>query len=741
VPSWKQFTQRAPTDDEWLTHGWNSAEGLGVVAGRGLDCWDFDDATAFDRFIDVAIDADLLQLVNRIRAGYEDVTPSGGRRWLVKFPAAVTWKDETLAARPAPDRQSAKTLIELPTFAIVAPSNGRTHPSGRPYERWCGDFESIAEYSADERESLIALARSLDERPRREYAPPRATPAIAGNRPGDEFNRRMTWAEVLGPAGWVDVFERDGVTHWRRPGKDFGISATTNIGGSDLLYVFSSSTLFEPDRSYTKFAAYAVLNHGGNYTSAARTLARDSRFAVAAVTTAGPTAAFPLTESGDAEQFANLYGDRVRFDHRQGRWLIFDGAQHRWLPDADGELHRLALDSMRHRQRAGCDVDDADKRKKHVEWALHGEARYRIDNMLALAKNLPPIADKGENWDADPWLLGVANGVVNLQTGQIRDGRPEDRITMSTRVAYDSKAKSKLWETTIREIFERDDDLIAYMQRALGYSLTGSCREEVLFVSWGGGANGKSTIMRTIAWLLGDYADNLSFSALEHRERNGGSASPELAKLPGKRFVTASESSDTVRLNEARLKAMTGRDPVTARGLFENEFTFEPSFKLWLATNHRPVVQDDSDGFWRRIHLIPFLESFVGRENVLLKDTLCTEAEAPGILAWLVRGALAWQKAGRLDPPETVRAATAEYRRDSDPLTTFFEACCEITPKAREQAGPLYNAFKQWCASTELPKERRLSSVNFTRKVRSIFAVEEGRHTYFIGIRLRTQSF
>ena len=247
----------------------------GPVSGH-RECWDFDAADVFDQFIDVAHAAGLGAVVDRLRAGYEDQTPGGGRRWLVTYPAAVEWKDCTLARRPGRDGEPpVKTLIELPTFAIVAPSHGRTHKTGRPYVRVTGGFDTIASYTAGERTALMTLARSFDAMPKaRASETPHTAPAAAGARPGDAYTARTTWSDLLIPAGWTVVFERDGTTYWRRPGKSFGISATTNHGDSDLLYVFSASTPFTPDRGYSRFGAYAVLDHGGDFAAAARALAK-----------------------------------------------------------------------------------------------------------------------------------------------------------------------------------------------------------------------------------------------------------------------------------------------------------------------------------------------------------------------------------------------------------------------------------------------------------------------------------
>ena len=250
--------------------------GFGVVAGPvsgHVECWDWDDRDTFDKFIEAAEVCGLGNVVKRIREGYEDSTPRGGRRWLVKFPESVTWQDRTLARRPGKGK-GAETLVELPTFNVVAPSNGRVHPTGKPYTRLSGNFDTIASYTADEREGLIGLALSFDEMPKRQHTPQRSKAEPETDRPGDLYNAQTTWPELLERHGWTSIFERDGVGHWCRPGKSVGVSATTGYGGTDLLYVFTSSTEFEPEKTYSKFAAYAVLEHGGDFSKAALALAK-----------------------------------------------------------------------------------------------------------------------------------------------------------------------------------------------------------------------------------------------------------------------------------------------------------------------------------------------------------------------------------------------------------------------------------------------------------------------------------
>lgn len=438
------------------------------------------------------------------------------------------------------------------------------------------------------------------------------------------------------------------------------------------------------------------------------------------------TDTFPLTESGDAEFFATCFGDDVRYDHRRGRWLFFN--EHYWEPQTDGKIYRLALEAIRARQAAALKISDSDLRRKQAKWATDGEARKRQLNLLAIAQNVKPIADAGDSWDTDPWLLGAENGIVDLTIGTLRAGRPEDRITMRVRAPFDPLATCPLFDKTVAEIFANDADLIAYFDRYVGYSLTGDCREETIAFCWGEGANGKGTLMNTLGGLLGDYADDLPFSALELQNRSG--IPNDIAKIAGKRFVTSSETAETRRLNEARVKALTGRDPITARFLHQEFFTFQPVAKFWLATNQKPEVRDTSVGFWRRIHLIPFTESFTDNPDRELKDKL--RAEGAGILARAVRGCLAWQREG-LNPPKAVREATESYRADSMPLARFYEERCVLGEGKRATFGQLFDEYVKWHGDS---REPRLGKHAFGEELRKRFETDpkDKEHVVFLGI-------
>jgi putative DNA primase/helicase len=438
--------------------------------------------------------------------------------------------------------------------------------------------------------------------------------------------------------------------------------------------------------------------------------------------------AFNWTDSGNAELLSALFGDSLQYDHRRGRWLLWGG--HVWQEPTTGELVVLAKFAARFRYGAASDAGNEDQRK----WAFGSESRARIDNALHLGRSEPRIANDGSGWDTDPYLLGASNGLVDLRTGELRTGRRDDRVTMRVRAPFDPNACAPRWEAFVQEVFDGDQELIAFVHRAVGHSLTGDVREQCFFMCYGKGMNGKSVMLNTVRYLLGDYAGDTPFSTLELSARS--SIPAELASILGKRFVTALETSDTARLNEARIKLLTGGDAVTCRQLYKPLFTYEPTYKFWLACNHKPVVHDDSEGFWRRVMMVPFTRHFGGgREDRRLAEKL--RNEGAGILAWCVRGALAWAEQG-LAPPDQVRAATQEFRVEADPLGAFVEDCCAIGPEQTAKAAELHQAYTQWCDRSGIRLRERLNETQFGRRMSDRFEktrTKAGRVYKGIGVR------
>lgn len=443
---------------------------------------------------------------------------------------------------------------------------------------------------------------------------------------------------------------------------------------------------------------------------------------------------FPTTDLGNAELFAYVYGDHVRFDHKRQRWLLFRDNDHQWRPDRDGELARLAKATARERLRRAADIDDTKLRNAAVRFARQSESRQRLDAIIALARSEHPIADDGENWNSDPMLLGVAGGVLALHSGDFRPGRPEDRLTLSTGIPYEPDAPCPRWIQFLEEVFEGDEALIGYVRRTAGYCLTGDTSEQSFTLAYGTGSNGKSVFLNVLRRMVGEYALNLPFSTFELRDRSA--LTPDLAMLPGKRLVTSSETNDGTRLNEARLKALTGGDPVTANPKFVAPFTFQPVAKFLLAVNHLPTVRDDSDAFWRRVHVLPFSHKFSGADiDKHLEQKLM--AELPGILAWAVRGAVEWARDG-LCPPDAVLRRARAWREESDSLAPFFADRCILVEHARVGAGDLYKAYVGWCADMAMPERERLSNKKFGQLMFSRFERKEtrrGRSYVAIGLR------
>jgi putative DNA primase/helicase len=417
------------------------------------------------------------------------------------------------------------------------------------------------------------------------------------------------------------------------------------------------------------------------------------------------------TDLGNAELFAALHRNQLRFDHARMRWLLW--GVHWWAEDTDGELMRKAKKAVRYRLTESEIAGDEEQRENQAKWAIKSESLPRLHAMVNLARSERPIADDGTGWDQEPWILGVENGVVDLRTGKLRAGDVADKTTLHTNVAFDPGASCPRWDRFLLEIFGGNLELVAYVNRAIGYSLTGDTSEQCFFCCHGEGANGKSTFLNAVRFVMGSYSCNLPFSAFELQARS--TIPNDVATIPGRRFITAIETDEAARLNESRIKALTGGDAVTARLLNREFFTFKPVGKFWLAFNHQPTVADDSHGFWRRVRLIPFIHQFKPGAEPELQNVL--RSEARGILAWAVRGCLEWQALG-LNPPADVKAATEAYRLESDPFQDFIADRCVIHPDAEISVAALWDEYMAWV--TQNRERNPLSRAAFGRRLKAL---------------------
>lgn len=329
--------------------------------------------------------------------------------------------------------------------------------------------------------------------------------------------------------------------------------------------------------------------------------------------------------------------------------------------------------------------------------------------MVSLAKSEPGIPVDPSEMDADPWLLNCSNGTIRLTTGELRPHERRDLITRLAPVDYDRQAACELWEKFLDRIQEGNYDVIHFIKRALGYALTGSTREQALFVLWGKGANGKSTALNMVKEILGTYARQTPTETLLYKPTP--TLNNDIARLDGPRFVAAFESDSGRRLAESLVKQLTGGDSVAARFLYGEYFDFVPQFKLFLSTNSKPQIRGVDNGIWRRLRLIPFnVQIPEVEQDKELPDKL--RLEAPGILAWLVHGCRWWFDEGLGTPPE-VLTATADYRAEMDVLADFLGECCIVAPGATATAADLYCAYGTWASDQGLREKEKLKQRTF----------------------------
>jgi putative DNA primase/helicase len=441
---------------------------------------------------------------------------------------------------------------------------------------------------------------------------------------------------------------------------------------------------------------------------------------------------FNLTDGGNAKLFAHTFQGEARYNHREHGWIVW--SEGRWKKDEEGRIWQMAKDVARIRYLEASRIKDDFIRRRAIGVALRIESLWRLKAMIELAKSEPPLADDGLSWDNDPYLLGVANGVVDLRTFELRKDKREDHVTLHTTVPFDITAKCPRWEQFLREIFNRDQEVIGYIHRLIGYTLTGLNREQYFHVLFGEGQNGKSLFLNIIKHIFGPYSFTLPFSAFE---KTGSTNSHDLAATAGKRLISALEVDERATLNEARIKSMTGGDELAGRFLYRNTFNFKPTAKLFLVWNRRPAIQDESHALWRRIRLIPFTQRFEGRnEDKVLEETL--KAESPGILTWAIDGFHYWLDEGLGECPRAITLATKSYRDASDYIGQFLDECCEFAPTATVPTTELRAAYCQWCLDNDYPESHprqfneRLATRGLKREKRSILRIMT-----WLGLRLK----
>ena len=465
-------------------------------------------------------------------------------------------------------------------------------------------------------------------------------------------------------------------------------------------------------------------------TTATATSANDQP-AAAALTTPAPVSQEPRALSlaeleqatgdyGDAELLKRVFRDQLVFDRTAGAWYRFNGVC--WRADTDGfacrcvsgtlaAMYRAGVRELEHSRTSEMSTSELKAIQDRIrgllakETALH--STNKVKAVLEALSNLVGMSLVGEAWDQHGWLLPCANGVVDLRTGTLCPANPRDYLKSCAPTKFEGlDTPCPRWLRFLDEVFNHDQDVIDFMQRFLGYSTSGIVKDAVMPFLYGPTTrNGKTTIDNTMQYTLGlDFVTELPADALMlQKYKTNAGPTPYTVMLQGKRLVFFSESAEGSRIDAALIKLLTGNDSITARGLYEKPRTFRPTHKLCLLTNHAPDAPADDQGVWERVLLVEFTQRFIDnphpdRAVEHAKDNnldATLQAEASGILAWLVAGCLAWQRDG-LRVPETIRLNTSEWREQNDDVAQWLEACCAIDANQNAGANMLYKSFCDW---------------------------------------------
>ena len=439
-------------------------------------------------------------------------------------------------------------------------------------------------------------------------------------------------------------------------------------------------------------------------------------------------------DTGNAERFLDHYGDYIKYSYTEKAWYVYNGSY--WEQDTSGKIHSMldkVIDNIKNEKIPIADsLDDKAKEKMLKEFQKFiksSRSNSRKKAIIDETQHHVPVMP--EQFDREQMLLNSINGYIDLSSGELHDPDKAKMFSKTTGVEFTDKIDCPEWITFLNQIFDNNQELINYIQKAVGYSLTGSTKEQIMFVLYGNGRNGKSIFLDTLEYVLGNYAMAMQASSIMVKQNNGGPNS-DIARLKGARLVTSSEPNEGTRLDEGLVKQLTGGDTVTARMMYGSEFEFTPQFKIWLATNHKPIIRGTDEGIWRRLILIPFNVQIP--DNQVDKDLKYKlQREGVGILNWAVDGCLKWQANG-LKKPQIIKDSVSEYRDEMDVITAFTNSCCELGEDYTVQSSVLYQAYKNWA---NVNSQYLMSSTKFGVEMRQKYKRKRNKKgNVYIGLRL-----
>lgn len=426
-----------------------------------------------------------------------------------------------------------------------------------------------------------------------------------------------------------------------------------------------------------------------------------------------PRKRYDMTDTGNAHRLVDKFGKIIRYSYNRKKWYVWSDNKV-WRVDESGEVKKLADIICDDIKKEAFLEQDEDAQLSLLKWANKTASSKGKEAMIKEAQHIYGIPASPDDFDAYMDYLNCQNGIVNLRNGELIPHEGQFMMSKICMSDYDTKgAPPKLWLKFLDDVTNGNKELQDYIQKCIGYSLSGSTQEQCAYFLYGMGNNGKSTFLDTISDLLGGYAANTQPETIMMQKYNNN-ASSDIARLKSARFVTCEEPTEGVRLNEGLLKQLTGGSKITCRFLYGDEFEYTPEFKIWVATNHKPVIRGTDVGIWRRIKLIPF-EVNIPKDKVDKNMKYKLREEFPQILRWAVEGYIKWQKEGMTEP-QCVLDATKEYKQEMDLLATFIEQCLEIDydTKNRIMANELFAMYSHWAKSNN---EYEMSSKKFFREI------------------------
>lgn len=433
-------------------------------------------------------------------------------------------------------------------------------------------------------------------------------------------------------------------------------------------------------------------------------------------------------DTGNADRFIDRYGHLYKHSYITNKFYIYDGQK--WKVDDRGAIRKLIdemIESIKNEKVLHSeDVTEEEAREafqKYYKKTRGTQSKKNIMNELMHRKTVTP-----DEFDKDDMLLNVANGYIDLTSRELYKHDINKMFSQIANTDYSEKMQPAVWLDFLNDIFAEDKAVIRYIQKALGYSLTGSTREQVMFILFGKGRNGKSIFVETIAEILGDYSNNMQAKSLMVKKNDN--VNTDIARLSKARFVTSSEPNEGFRFDEGLIKQITGGDKVTARFLYAEEFEYTPKFKIWVSTNHKPIIRGTDDGIWRRLVLIPF-DVQIPEEKVDKDLKYKLLREAPAILNWMAEGAYMWMREG-LELPEKLKASSKAYRTEMDVIEQFIEDECKRVDDGRVKANELYSVYKNWANENNAYK---MSNKDFGQKMKEKFKSKRmNTGMYYLGL-------